>query len=373
VTFFVAFEVETGGIDINYSKLLLVVVLTMLPNRALGPHYRTNANGFSDSSPSQNYRSISFSVRPLAAANELILLLQIILTKSRKHNRKCDIYGSALNPKPRKLMKRTLMIALSVAGAILFSLQATKAQTAIYREVFGNNTTSNIDLSAVGWVGAWGGNAASSLSAPANNFGVSTAIGNPQNLDNINAGGPASSMVNGLVFTSGAFASTTNWLAYTIGYTVDQTLTPIQDISFYAGSAANGAFGVPGFRIAVEIDGNWYASTAVLGNTVGVSSAANFNSQSVQVVFNWTTDASAWDSLTFVPGTSLALGSALLSSLPGDPITAFGLYSDAEAGGGNATRRFDTYQINTVPEPGSVLLVLFGVGMLMGFRRSREA
>jgi hypothetical protein len=38
-----------------------------------------------------------------------------------------------------------------------------------------------------------------------------------------------------------------------------------------------------------------------------------------------------------------------------------------------ATRRVDTYQINTVPEPGSVLLGLFGVGVLMSLRRSRKA
>ena len=40
----------------------------------------------------------------------------------------------------------------------------------------------------------------------------------------------------------------------------------------------------------------------------------------------------------------------------------------------NAIRRFDTYQIDAVvPEPGSVVLALFGVGMLMGLRRSRKA
>ena len=278
---------------------------------------------------------------------------------------------------PLELMKRDLLITFGALGAaILCSVQVTKAQSPVYREVYGNNTTSNLDLSAVGWAGAWGGNGASSLTAPANNFGVSTAIGNPQNLDNINAGGSALSMVNGLAFTSGAFASTTNWLAYTSGYTVNTTLTPIQDISFFAGSAANGTFGVPGFRIAVQIDGNWYASTQVLGNTVGVSSAANFNSQAVQVVFNWTTAASAWNSLSFVPGTTLALGSVLSSPLSGDPITAFGLYSDAEpgtTGPGNATRRFDTYQIDTVPEPGSVVWALLGLGMLLGVRRFGKA
>ena len=134
-------------------------------------------------------------------------------------------------------MKRTLLITLGAAGAILLSMQVTQAQ--IYREVFGNlSTGSNSAPSSVGWAGNWGATAsdASVGDAPAgsfNNFGVSTALGSPNNLDNINAGGPALSTANGLLFVSQAGQ---NFIAYTTGYTVNQTLTPIQDISFYAGS-----------------------------------------------------------------------------------------------------------------------------------------
>jgi len=260
-----------------------------------------------------------------------------------------------------------------LAGAILLSMQATRAQVPIYREVFGNTNSGNVLLNTVGWSGNWGPTATDSSNPSPNNFGVSTALGDPNNLDNINAGGPSVSTANGLAFTSGTGASLNNWIAYTTGYTVNTTLTPIQDISFYAGSAANGTFGIPGFRIAVQIDGNWYASTQVLANTVAVASAANFNTGAQQVTFDWTTDASAWDSLSFTPGTTLVLGSTLTSPLPGDPITGFGLYSDQEPGGGNATRRFDTFQIDAVPEPGSALLVLFGAGVLMSLRRSSKA
>jgi hypothetical protein len=266
-------------------------------------------------------------------------------------------------------MKRTLLVTV-FAGAILLSMQVTQAQ--IYREVFGN-TTGNALFSTVGWSGAWGSSAIDSSNPSPNNFGISSSVGSPNNLDNINAGGPSVSLANGLAFTSGTGASLTNWLAYTTGYTVNTTLTPVQDISFYAGSAANSTFGIPGFRIAVQVGGSWYASTMVLANTVAVSSAANFNTGAQKVTFNWTTDASAWNSLDFTPGVSLALGSTLASSLPGGSITGFGLYSDQEAGGGNATRRFDTFQIDTVPEPSSVVLALFGVGVLMSLRRSRKA
>jgi hypothetical protein len=259
-----------------------------------------------------------------------------------------------------------------LAGAILLSMQGTRAQVPIYREVFGNTSGgANANLSSVGWSGNWGPTATDSSNPSPNNFGVSSALGAPNNLDNINAGGPSLSTANGLAFTSGTGASLNNWIAYTTGYTVDTTSTPIQDISFYAGSAANGTFGIPGFRIAVQIGGNWYASTQVLANNVAVSSAANFNTGAQQVTFNWTTDAAAWDSLSFTPGTTLTLGSTLTSPLPGDPVTGFGLYSDQEPGGGNATRRFDTFQIDTVPEPSSIVLGLFGAGLLMSLRRSR--
>ena len=90
---------------------------------------------------------------------------------------------------------------------------------------------------------------------------------------------------------------------------------------------------------------------------------------------HWTTAASAWDSLSFVPGSNLVLGAALSSPLPGDSITAFGLYSDQEPGGGNATRRFDSYEVDAlaVPEPSSVMLVFVGFGALLGLWRSRKA
>ena len=275
-------------------------------------------------------------------------------------------------------MKRTLFATVFV-GATLLSMQVTQAQ--IYREVFGNFASggTNAPLSTVGWLGNWGATAsdASVGDAPAgsfNNFGVSTALGSPNNLGNINALPVEISQANGLGFVSQAGQ---NFIAYTTGYTVN---TAINDISFYAGSTFDTAGGIPGFRIAVQQDGNWYASTLVLANSLNVSSAGNFHlapgSGGAQLVtFNWTTAASAWDNLTFTPGTTLALG-GISGGLNADPITAFGLYSDATDSLGNtenAIRRFDTFQIDPVPEPSSVGLILSGVGLLMGLRRSRKA
>src|ERR1035438_9086939 len=105
-------------------------------------------------------------------------------------------------------MKRTLLVTVFV-GATLLSMQVTHAQ--IYREVFGNNTANNNLLSTVGWAGAYGTTATDSAGGGmlANNFGVSAALGDPQNLENINAGGPSLSQANGFLFTSGGPRATT--------------------------------------------------------------------------------------------------------------------------------------------------------------------
>ena len=80
-----------------------------------------------------------------------------------------------------------------------------------------------------------------------------------------------------------------------------------------------------------------------------------------QVIFTWTTAAQC---LGLVDVSSLAaslvLGSTLSSPLPGDNITAFGLYSDQEPGGGNATRRFDTFEIDASVASGPPIASFYG-------------
>src|SRR5207302_6457369 len=142
----------------------------------------------------------------------------------------------------------------------------------------------------------------------------------------------------------------------------------VGDSSFYSGNTSN-TFpnGMPGYRIAIQMDGNWYASSQLLTQTNNIANAGAFAASGQQLIFNWTPAASAWDSLSFTPGSTLALGSVIGSDLPADPITAFGLYSDPAVNtngvGGIATRRFDTYEIDgtaVVPEPSSVALVFIG-------------
>jgi hypothetical protein len=243
-----------------------------------------------------------------------------------------------------------------LAGAILVSMQVTYADV-IYREVFGNGSGapgSNAPLNTVGWFGAWGPTATDSSNPSPNNFGLSAVGGSPTNLDNVNAGGPANSISNGFVFVSGGTPSTTNFIAGTSQYTVDTTQFSISSISFYAGNTSNAVpNGMPGFHIAVQIGGTWYASDQMLVQGTNVSSAANFHNPpggasggAQQLTFNWTTTAGAWDALTFNPGVSLALGANTGSALPGGNITASGLYSAVITNSAGVpqgtTRRFDT-------------------------------
>lgn len=271
-------------------------------------------------------------------------------------------------------MKRNLSATL--AGAILFSIQLAQAQpTPIYRELWANTSGVNAAPSVDSWVGSFGSSAFDSQNtaqgggATAGFFGLSSSTGNSSGPVGINTTPAEPATGPGFLFVSGAAGhpSGTNWIATTSAYTVNTSAYTINDMSFYSGNAFTASLE----HFVVQIDGNWYASVQTFGNAAAVSSAANFAAQAQLDTFTWTTAASAWETLNYTPGTTLTVGSVLTSALPGDNITAFGLYSD---GPGTGTMRADTYQIDAfaVPEPSSVALVFSGVGVLMGLRRSRK-
>ena len=272
-------------------------------------------------------------------------------------------------------MKRTLSLKklAALAGAILFWVPVTRAQgpNAIYFEEFGNTNAAsgnNFNVTSVfGWQGFWGPTALPASNPSPNNFGISSSIGSPQGYTNINAGAQVNS-INGYLFTSGTGAALTNWIAYETNYTVNTSVYSIQDISFYCASTALAGGGTPTARVAVQMGGNWYVTSQVFSNTYSVSGGSNVHnppdgsstSGAQRVTFTWTTAASAWNSLTFVPGSSLAMGSVLTSPLPGGNITGFGLYSDPEPNAGSATRRFDSYEIDASVAAGPPIAGFYG-------------
>jgi hypothetical protein len=278
------------------------------------------------------------------------------------------------------LSSKTIVV---LTGAILLSMQIAYADV-IYRETFSQTAgAANTNFAFAGWNGYWSPTAQTDdgVLVPFNNFGVGSSVGRPSGgtTTNVNAGASVGN-TNGFPFASGFMAVSNNILTYTTEYTVNQSLWNVGSISFYSGNTSN-AFpnGMPGYRIAVQIDGNWYASSQLLTQTNNIANAAAFATSGQQLIFNWTPTASAWLSLSFTPGTTLALGGVIGSDLPADPITAFGLYSDPAVNtngvGGIATRRWDTYEIDAtaIPEPSSLALALIGLGTLLGLRRSRKA
>src|SRR5439155_3788099 len=203
-----------------------------------------------------------------------------------------------------------------LAGAILLSMQVTYADV-IYRETFGGASTPaanvNTNFAFVGWNGYWSPTAQNDVAGNSpgvfNNFGVGSSLGIPTNLTNVNAGIEA--RTNGFPFASGFNSVSNNILTYTTEYTVDTSIFSISTISFYSGNTSN-TFpnGMPGYRIAVQIGGAWYASDQLLTQSNNVANAAGFNTSGQQLIFNWTTAAGAWRSLDFTAGTSLVLSNS---------------------------------------------------------------
>ena len=274
-----------------------------------------------------------------------------------------------------------------LAGAILLSAQVVRADV-VYRETFSNTAgAANTNFNFVGWEGYWSPTAQTTdqgnTTGLYNNFGIGSSLGRPSGLDNVNAGANVGN-TNGFAFSSGFLSVSNNILTYTSEYTVNPAVWSVGSISFYSGNTSNNpnayVNNIPTWRIAVQIDGNWYVSSTQLVQTINIANAAGFASSGQQLVFNWTTAASAWLNLDFVPGTTLAVGGPVGSDLPNDPITAFGLYSDPSVNtnglwNATATRRWDTFQIDgtAIPEPSTVALVFISLGALLGLARSRKA
>src|SRR5271157_3743880 len=87
------------------------------------------------------------------------------------------VIGFSSTVRNQEMLRLKKLVVL--AGAILVSMQVTQAQAPIYREVFGNSTNVNLNLSIVGWSGAWGLTATDSGTPSPNNFGISSSLGDP--------------------------------------------------------------------------------------------------------------------------------------------------------------------------------------------------
>lgn len=138
-------------------------------------------------------------------------------------------------------------------------------------------------------------------------------------------------------------------IAWTSEYTIRKSSYDFDTLvfSWYQGDASTS----DNCRLAVQINGNWYATTNTFSTPA--MSADNFPTTGVKETYQFTPTNTAWMSLDFTPNSSLVLGLVLTTNLPDGDITAFGWFT-ASAAGDNL--RFDTLEIDAVPLVNTALI-----------------
>jgi hypothetical protein len=164
-----------------------------------------------------------------------------------------------------------------------------------------------------------------------------------------------------------------------IAYTQDSTFfggsgidpTKVTTISWYQGNTDKN----DKFQIAVQDHtGAWFVSQQTFTQNNAVPTDADFTTKG-NTIGPVTYATLTWNSLNFVPGSSLVEGGA--SSGPSGNLTAIGLFlQDTNGITFGDEYRFDTFTINAVPEPSSLALTFLGGGsgfvLVELFRRRRR-
>lgn len=184
-----------------------------------------------------------------------------------------------------------------------------------------------------------------------------------QNLPSVNAGPQQGTQIaNGFSVIPNSGTGTNdvvpNGVAY-ISYTREHSL-PLaiaERFSWYQGNH----LATDAWRVAFEVDnGQWFVSDSSFTNTPVTSGGAFATTgEFKQVLMSGTWRTLAFDGNLTNSSGSLAIGG--ISTPSGSRITAFGLYTDSK----NNSMRFDTFQIDAVPEPATLSVLLIGVATLI--------
>jgi hypothetical protein len=245
-----------------------------------------------------------------------------------------------------------------IAIGVLQSLCAASSGAVIYHESFSATVDAvAVPASSIGWTTVGG------------NWKFANSTGKPQDLPNINSGSetitglnPTGQIATGFVWND---TSSGDSLITTAEYTIASSLvSQLATISWYQGNANTSMTS----RVAIQIAGNWYATDLAFSNSAAVSSGGNFGNSSggaVLMSFDWTAVGSQWRELTIAGNDVTLSGSVLTEDLPSGDITGFGLYFSDRG----ATQRFDSFQIETIPETSTLALVGLGAVTLMRRRR----
>ncbi len=275
--------------------------------------------------------------------------------------------------------KRTAMFGVPalLAGALWQAPSATAAST-VYLQNF-SAMAGMSPLSSVGWAAYYGSATTAATMATAGSSGVpanamlSGGPSAPTDGPNVNATSTTAATADGFVPLLSANGA--NQLLLETGeYPLNPTAQTPATFNWYAGSAYSGDTQ----RLAVEIDGQWYASTAVDSPPAGATNGMLFTSTAQRYTVDYDPSAGNWQTLNFAVGSPLTLGSVLSLPLPSDTITNFGVYATIADYGGTGTTSEKTYvdsfevtATNAVPEPASAALLAPAGATLLARRRRR--
>ena len=283
-----------------------------------------------------------------------------------------------------------LVLALS-AFAILPSAHGV----VIYRETFGNETATRQHPNIYGWQ-TFDANGA--LFDTVNNLHAVDGTASPGNFGtlggNINAGTNRDGLtVDGLNASRYFWAASARRLAMTPEFSFNPADYEPGSVvfSFYLGNA-NTTPNTDPARIAIRVGSNWFVSTTSFTSATVVSAdfpalselkSLTFNPGAVNwKIFNFdgtyngggTNMANDPGAIKAGASSAMSLGSNPATDLSGT-ITAFGvLYLAASEDflvNNTGNFRFDTFEINAVPEPSTCMVLAFGIIGISSRRRRR--
>ncbi len=259
---------------------------------------------------------------------------------------------------------------LGCLATLLLLSSAAKADV-VYLQNFGYAGAGSANLSTVGWTGYYGNAATNAAIASPGNSGlpanaqISGGTGNPTNVSNVNAGTSASN-TNGFVPLQSA-DGVQSLLAITSQFTLDRSQYSIDSFQWYAASQYAG----DQQRLAIDIDGTWYASAGVISPVFNVA-GNQFSTSAQQATIPLDPSATNWRLLNFTPGQPLTLGATITAPLPSDNITSFGVFAQLadQPSVTNERTYIDTFTVNATPTPEpSASEFLFAAGPLLIRRR----
>ncbi|MBN1553860.1 MAG: PEP-CTERM sorting domain-containing protein [Phycisphaerae bacterium] len=266
---------------------------------------------------------------------------------------------------------RKQCLGMLLAGAFLLlvgSLTAGAYGDVVYREVFGNDTGSNQDMSYAGWNMYYSSTCKTYNSANPDywdariNHGTGEDAGNPTDLPAVNSNPANSEMEQGWVYLRYDNTDEPNWLFWTdevAGLGIAKS--DLTEASWYQSDSYWACY-----RLGLKINGTWYFSGDTYSNNQGWPLATNGMKMTVDYF-----DAANWYTGYVEPGVIMDRDTDpnQLTSLPEGTIQAVGLYAGGAAQASGI--RFDTLEIQAVPEPATMGLLAVG-GLALLKRRNAQ-